>query len=293
MTIQLLVDGIISGSAYALVALGFALIYNTTKIFHFAHGAIYTLSAYLFYTCYNLWNWPFFAAIILTIVVISILGIAIDEIIYMPLVRKKASSLIHLLSSLGLYIVIINLIAMVYGNDTKVLNPGVQTTYSIGPVIFTKIRVATLISFIVLLGSLILLLRRTRLGKTLRAMRDDPDLISVIGINPQIAHKTVFAIGSSLAAVSAVLVALDSGIDPHIGMTAVQNSAVAAIVGGVGSFEGAALGGLMLGLLQSLAVWKISAQWQNAITFLVLILFLLFRPQGLIGSRRRVEEVRV
>lgn len=291
MIIQLLANGIISGCSYALVALGFALIYNTTRTFHFAHGGVYTFSVYFFFTLYNLWELPLVIALLFTLVVTSILGIFIDEIIYMPLVKRGSSLLIQLLSSLGLYIVIINLIAMIYGNETKVLNPGIQPTYTVGSLIFTQIQVATAITFIAIFTGLILLLKKTRLGKIIRAMRDDPQLVSVMGINPQRVRWVVFALGSALAAVAAVLLGLDVGVDPNIGMAAILNSAVAVIIGGVGIFEGAALGGLLLGILQSLAIWQASARWQDTVTFLVLIFFLLFRPEGILGVRRRVEEV--
>lgn len=291
MVNQLLANGIIAGCAYALVALGFALIYNTTRTFHFAHGAVYTLAAYFFYTLCNLWEWPLIPAFVVTLLIIAVLGILIDEFIYMPLVKRGSSQLIQLLSSLGLYIVIVNFIAMIYGNETKVLSPGVQPTFSIGPLILTQIQVATAIAFVALFIALIVLLKKTRLGKIIRAMRDDPQLVSVMGINPRRVRRVVFALGSALAAVAAMLLGLDVGIDPNIGMAAVLNGAVAVIIGGVGIFAGAALGALLLGILQSLAIWQASARWQDMVTFLVLILFLLFRPEGILGVRRRIEEV--
>jgi len=290
MVTQLLANGIIAGCAYALVALGFALIYNTTRTFHFAHGAVYTLAAYLFYTLRNLWDWPLFPAFALTLGLVAIFGILIDEMIYMPLVKRGSSLLIQLLSSLGLYIVIVNFIAMIYGNETKVLSPGVQPTYSLGTVILTQIQVASAISFAVLFIAFFVILRKTRLGKVIRAMRDDPQLVSVMGINPRRVRRVAFALGSALAAVAAMLTGLDVGIDPNIGMPAILNGAVAVIIGGVGIFTGAALGALLLGILQSLAIWHASARWQDMVTFLVLILFLLFRPEGILGVRRRIEE---
>jgi len=146
---------------------------------------------------------------------------------------------------------------------------------------------------VVLFIGLVLLLRKTRLGQQLRAMRDDPELVTVIGLNPRTLRRVVFGLGSALAAVAAILLGLDVDIDPHIGLAAVLNGAVAVIIGGVGRFEGAALGALVLGLLQSVAVWQTSARWQEAVTFGVLILFLLFRPQGILGKKRRVEEATV
>lgn len=293
MFLQIIINGFLSGCAYALVALGFALIYTSTRTFHFAHGAIYTLSAYLFYSFYNVLGWPLWIALILTPALAALSGILVDKIVYLPLVRHGSSPFIHLLSSLGLYIVIVNIIAMLYGNDTKVISPGVQPSIRIGSLVLTKFQLLTLLSFSVFFAALIFILRKTSLGRIIRAMRDDVDLVSALGINPLKTRMMVFALGSALAAVSAILSGLDVGIDPNIGLTGILTGAVAVIIGGIGIFEGAAFGALLLGVLQGLAIWQISSQWQDAVTFLVLLLFLLFRPQGAFGRRRRSEEVAI
>lgn len=291
MVTQFFLNGIIAGCSYALTALGFALIYNTTRTFHFAHGAVYTLSAYVFYTLYSLWGWPIIASIALTITFIALLGIAIDEYVYSPLLKNKSSLLIQLLSSIGLYVVIINFISMIYGNESRIVSSVIHPTYLFGKVIITRIQVVTALSFVVIFAGFIAVLKKVNFGKTIRAMRDNPELISVMGINPKSVRRAVFALGSSLAAVSAMLVSLDVGMDPNIGMAAVMNAAVAVIIGGVGIFEGAVFGALFLGLLQSFAVWQFSTRWQDIVTFLTLILFILFLPEGIFGNRRRVEEV--
>jgi branched-chain amino acid transport system permease protein len=259
-------------------------------VFHFVHGAIYVLSAYLLYTLYSVWHLPVVVALILVPLLAALIGVLVDELLYRPLVKRGSSLLIQMLSSLGLYIVLVNVIAMVYGNETKVLYPGIQPTVELGGVILTRIQVATAASGIVLFVAVVVLLRRTRLGNIIRALRDDPDLVSAMGINPRLVRWAVFALGSALAAVAAMLAGLDVGIDPNIGMNALLNGAVGVIIGGIGIFEGAALGGVTIGVLQSLSIWQLSARWQDAVTFVLLILFLLFRPQGLFGGRRRAEE---
>jgi branched-chain amino acid transport system permease protein len=290
MLIQLLANGFASGCGYALVALGFALIYNTTRTFHFAHGAIYTLAAYLFYTLKNLWHIPLSISLLTSLALIALSSILIEDFLYLPLLKREASLLIHLLSSLGAYIVIVNLIAMIYGNETKIISPGIQPTYKIGSVILTRIQLIIVLAFLLLFGAFLMLLKKTHLGKIFRAMRDDPELVSAMGINPLRIRKVVFALGSFLAGVASILMALDVGMDPHVGMPALLSGAVAVIIGGIGIFEGAALGALSLGMIQSLVIWKISARWQDTATFLLLILFLLFRPYGVLGKRGRVEE---
>lgn len=293
MIIQLLVNGLVTGCAYALIAMGFGLIYNTTRTFHFAHGAVYTLSVYLFYTLSYSLSWSFPIALTLAIGAIALFGIIIDELIYSPLAKRKSSLLVQLLSSIGLYTVLINLIALIYGNEGTALTSELQPTYAAGPIVITKIQIVTILVFVLIFTTITLALKWTRLGKMVRAMRDDPDLISAMGVKPQTVRRLVFSIGSSLAGVAAILTGLDVGIDPHIGIPAFLNAAVAVIIGGVGNFKGAALGALVLGILQSLVIFQTSTRWQETVTFTLLILFLLFRPEGILSRRRRIEEAAV
>jgi branched-chain amino acid transport system permease protein len=290
MLIQLLANGLVVGCSYGLVALGFALIYNTTRIFHFGHGAIYVLSAYIFHVLHNLWHLPGALSVAATLILAAACGIAVDELVYAPLMRRGAPPSVAMLSSIGFYVVVVNLITLIFGSATVVLVAGTQPTVSLGPVVLTRFQVATALSFVLLFALVVLLLRVTGLGKLIRAARDNPVLVSAIGIGPRRARWAVFALGSALAAVAALLLGSDLGLDPNIGMQALLYGAVAAIVGGIGVFEGAAIGAILLGLLQSLAVWKLSAKWQFVAAFVLLIAFLLLRPEGILGRRRRVEE---
>lgn len=290
MITQLIINGIITGCIYALIALGFALIYNTTRIFHFAHGAIYTLAAYLFYTFFHTFNCPLGLSVVLTLIIIALCGMSIDKFIYRPLEVIGASLLIQLLSSLGLYIIIINAIAMIYGNETKILISAIQPTLSFGFIILSQPQQYSLLLSVCIISVLFFILKKTHLGKSIRAMRDDPILISAIGINPNVVRNIVFSLGSVLAAVAAILAGLDFGIDPNMGMTAVMNSIVAVIIGGVGIFEGALMGALLLGLMHNLSILYFSNRWQDVMTFTLLIFFLLFRSQGILSSQRRSEE---
>ena len=163
----------------------------------------------------------------------------------------------------------------------------------IGPLVLTQSQLLALGSFVLLFGVVFVMLRTTSLGRKIRALSDDPDLVSALGINALTTRMIVFAVGSALAAVAAIISGLDFGIDPHIGLTATLTSAVALIVGGVGILEGAVLGAFLLGTLQALTIWQVSARWQDAVTFLVLLFFLTFRPQGVLGRRHRSDEVTV
>lgn len=289
--LQLFANGCVNGCLYALLALSYALVYNTTRTFHIAHGAVYTTGAYLGYVFLIWFGWPLSAAIVLAVLLSAVLGMASEFAVYAPLVRRNASLLVALLSSLGLYVALVNLVALLFGNETKLLRPGVEKAYHIGPVILTRIQLAEVATSMLFLPAIVLLLKSTSWGRILRAVRDNPTLAAVLGINVAGVRLWVFALGSALAGLTAMLAALDVGMNPQMGMPALLSAAVALIVGGIGTFEGPIMGGFLLGLLQSLIIWGISARWSDAITFAMLIVFLLFRPWGLAGRRHRLEEV--
>lgn len=286
---QFIANGICSGSLYVIVALGFGLIYNSTNIFHFAHGAIYVAASYTFYYFLIILKLNPYLAFVSSLILAGIIGILINKLIYEPLNKTKFSPPALMISSFGIYLFIINLIALLFGNEIKVLNPGIEKTYSFGSIILTRIQI---LSFII---SIIIILfffsfKKSKLGKIVLAYSNNPKLIEVLGYNSNKIKSFIFGAGSVLAAISANLFALDVGIDPYVGMNALLISAASVIIGGVKIFDGAIIGGYLLGLIQSLVVWQFSAKWMNASTFILLILFLLVRPQGLLGIKLRIEE---
>jgi branched-chain amino acid transport system permease protein len=290
MVAQLFANGLAMGSLYALSALGFGLIYNTTRVFHIAYGAVYTVSAYLLFALWAQYKIPLGIALIIASILTILLGILIDIHIYQPLLRQSSSFLIVMISSLAVYIITVNIIVLIFGNEIKVLRSGVATTFSLGQVILSDIQILQIVAFAFVFFTLVLFLKWTNFGKIIRAMRDNPDLLSLMGIDLQKVRWLIFGLGSLLAGLAAMLQALDVGIDPNIGMSAVLIAAVAVIIGGVGILEAPAFGGLLLGVLQSVVIWQASGRWQEAVTFALLILFLLFKPEGIFGQRRRLEE---
>ena len=290
MITQLFANGLATGSLYALSALGFGLIYNTTRIFHIAYGAVYTVATYLLFVLFAQCRIPLEIAFIVALILTIILGILIDICIYQPLLHQGSSFLIVMISSLAVYIITVNIIALIFGNEIKILKPGIAKTFSLGQVILSDIQILQIVTLAFVFFTLVLSLKYTNLGKIIRAMRDNPDLLSLMGVDLKKVRWLVFGLGSLLAGLAAMLQALDVGIDPHIGMSAVLTAAVAVIIGGVGVFEAPAFGGLLLGVLQSMVVWKASGRWQEAITFALLVFFLFFKPEGIFGQRRRLEE---
>jgi branched-chain amino acid transport system permease protein len=290
--LQFLANGLCTGSIYALVALGFGLIYSTTRVFHIAHGFIYTAAAYTVFALGTHGGAFRLLACALAVAASVLLSVLIEALVYRPLERRGATSGVLMISSFGTYVVGINLIAMLFGNEARVLRAGIDNTFHFGEVILTRMQLAQLGCGSIVFLLYWLFLRRTSLGRTCRAMADDSTLASVLGVRVEGARLVVFAIGSALAAVGAILSALDLGTDPHVGLPVVLASVVACVIGGLHRFLAPALGGLCLGVVQGLVVWKTSSQWATAVTFSVLILFLIFRPQGLLGQQHRLEEAR-
>jgi branched-chain amino acid transport system permease protein len=194
------------------------------------------------------------------------------------------------LSSIGLSILLINALVMIHGNGTKIPSPGLQAEFSVGTVSLTAPQGALSLSAIVIFLIFIVCLRKTRVGRIIRAFQDDPELFSTLGFDPDNLRLFLFAVGSSVAAIGVIFYTLDVGFDSSTGMSLMLNGAVAVIVGGIARIEAVAIGSLLLGFLQCMAVRTMSAGWEDAVTFSVLIIFLVVRPQGLLGIARRLEE---
>ena len=290
MILQLLSNGLVAGCTYALVALGFGLIYNTTKIFHIAHGIVYTIAAYLFYTFAHGLSLNHVLSLLLALTFSTLLGIGVEAFIYYPFYRKKASLGVIIMASLGIYIFSVNSVAILYGNETKMSLSGVGKTFQFGSVILTKIQLLEIVAFLILFSFSVLLLKKTKLGKIIRALVDNPNLVELLGIDVRKVRIYIFALGSFFAAIASCLVALDVGMDPNVGMEMFLIAAVSVIIGGIGIFEGAVLGAFILAIFQNLMIWKISAKWQNTVIFIILVFSLLFKPMGILGKRRRIEE---
>lgn len=292
MFTQLFINAIIAGSIYTLIALGFSLIYSTTKFFHFAHAAVYTSCPYFVYLYISYLGLPLGSAIPIAILSSTILGMLIEISIYRPLRRKGSSPLVLLLSSLGLYIIIQNVISMIFGDDTKTLRSGIVTEgIEIVGARITPIQIAIICVSALLLFFCWALMKYTRMGTAMRAVASDPELALVSGIDTDRTILFAFMTGSALAGIAAILISFDIDMTPTMGMNALMMGVVAVIIGGVGSIPGAALGGFLLAFAQNFGVWKISSQWQDAIAFIILLVFLLFRPYGFFGKKIRKVEI--
>lgn len=291
--LQLLLNGIVVGSLYALLGISFTAIFAPTKIFHFMHASVYVYSAYFLYQFAMRWGWPLPISILGAILSAGVMGILAEKVVYAPLRRMGAGTMEMLLSSFGGYIVLQNLILLVWKSEPKAVKipEFLRNGIPLGLLTFTPLDILTIITAGVVLGGIAIFMRRTKIGKAMRAVENDPTGATITGIPTDRVRVVSFFIGSILVAVAAAFIALDKGLEPTIGVNAVLIATVAMIVGGVGSYTGAALAGFMLGVAENLGIWQISSEWKNTISFSVLVLFILFRPRGFFGHRvTRYEE---
>jgi len=290
--IQILLNSLLSGSIYTLIAISFAIIYKTVKFFHFAHGVVYAAGAYLIYTFFILLNINPFISFLLSVVLAALLGLAIDRLVYYPLRRHKTSNLVFLLASFGVFIFLQNLLQLIFGAQVLTLRTGpvVEGHHFFGAVV-TNNQILIIASSLVLFLLTWLLIQKTKLGKAIRAVADDAVGARVSGINSEKIVAAVFAIGSALAAAAGILISLETNIEPTMGFNAILKGIIASIIGGIGSIPGAIFGGLFLGLAENLGIWQIQAGWKDAIAFVILILFLLLRPSGIMGVKTEKEKI--
>ena len=290
--IQYLINALVAASMWTLVGVGFALIFRVAKFFHFAHGAIFTVGAYSTYL-FSVWlHLPLFVAVFGGVLSSVALCLVIECFVYRRLRKGGSQPLVLLLASLGIYIVLQNLISLVFGEATKSISvTEIQEGIEILGGRITPIQILMISTCVALTLVVAVFLRRTKLGRAIRAVADDVELARVSGINSDRVFLSVFAIGSALAGIAGILVALDVNMTPTMGMNTLMMGIVAVIIGGGGSIPGVALGALLLGMAQHLAVWKISSQWQDAIAFVVLLAFLLFKPEGFMGKKIRKATV--
>lgn len=288
MLTQFLINGFINGAIYAMVALGFAIVYNTTRIFHIAFAILYMIAPYLVYSLYSQSGFSLVLSSIAAIVCVVLISVLIELIVYKPLIKNKSSLNVIMISSIGIMIVGINAIALIYGNDTKILNSSISNTISFRNIIITYTQLAQLFISAFAITGFMVFLKNSKFGIKTRAMRDNVVLCNVFALKVPKFRLGLYALSGAFAALGGILVSFDVGMDPYIGMPMFLNAFVALIIGGIGKFHAPIIGGILIGLLQSMVVWKFSSNWQDLMTFGILIIFLMFRPQGLFGEKQRL-----
>lgn len=289
--IQLLINGLIAGAIYALVSSGFSLIYSTNKFVHFAHGSAIAFSAYMLYFFFAILGLNFGFSVILAIIFASLLGLAMNYFIYRELRKRKASGVILLIASFGLLILIESLILIFFGADVKTIDYiKVAKGLEIFGAIITPLQIFIIIVSIILLIGLFFFMKKSKIGKAMRAVSDNKDVAEIVGISAERIYNWSFVIGSAIAGIAGILVALEQNLDPTMGTGLVIKGFTAAIIGGIGSVPGAILGAFLLGLVENFGIWFLPSGYKDAIAFVLLFIFLLFRPNGILGKKKEGDR---
>lgn len=281
---QLILNSIIAGSIYALLAMSFNLIFGATKFFNFAHGSYAVIGGYAVFYFGKTLGLPIFAAVMIGIAAAGLTGYIFDKLIYLPLRKRKSTNLVKLVASIGLFTVAQAIIAILFTSQFQTLSSAssTQKIYQIGSGVMTQTQVVMFLSAILIFAVLMLILKLTMFGKAINALSDDEEVAKIVGINTNKIISYVFLIGAAIAGWTGILVGFDTGIEPTMGLQLFLKGVIAAIIGGVASVPGGLLGGFVLGFVENFGIWKISGEWKDAIAFGLLIIFLLFRPSGII-----------
>lgn len=281
-----ILNGLRSGSIYALIALGYTMVYGIAKMINFAHGDIIMVGAYTLYVSMSLYHISVIPAVVITIVTCSVLGIAIEKIAYKPL--RNAPSLAVLITAIGMSYLLQNLSLLIFkANPIKFNSIITMKTMHIGNIAITGTTIITLIVTVISMVALTLFIQKTKTGYAMRAVSEDKQASSLMGINVNRTISITFAIGSALAAVAGVLyVCQYQTLLPTMGALPGIKAFVAAVLGGIGNIPGAMLGGILLGIIESMSKAYINSQIADAIVFGILVLVLLIKPSGLLGINR-------
>ena len=285
--LQYLINGISIGSVYAIIALGYTMVYGIAKMLNFAHGDVIMMGAYISFCATNYLNLPVWLAIPMAMLFCTILGIVIEGLAYKPL--RGTSSLAVLITAIGVSYFLQNAAQLIWGSDIKIFTSVVSwepIKLFDGQLTITAEVIVTVIASVLIMIALTLFTGKTKMGKAMRAVSEDREAAQLMGINVNRTISTTFAIGSALAAIAGVLLcSVVSTLQPTTGSMPGIRAFTAAVFGGIGSIPGAMLGGILLGVIETFAKAYLSSQFSDAIVFLVLIIVLLVKPAGLLGKQ--------
>ena len=282
--LQQLVNGLILGSVYALLALGYTMVYGIIKLINFAHGDIYMIGAFMGYYLINILKFNFFFSLILAMIGTAILGVLIEFLAYRPL--RNSTRIAALITAIGVSFLLEYGMIFFVGANTRSFPQVIKTVrFNLGPISISNIQLLILGISIFLMVALQFIVQKTKMGKAMRAVSVDSDAAQLMGINVNRTISFTFALGSALAGAAGVLIALYyNSLEPLMGMTPGIKSFVAAVLGGIGIIPGAALGGFVIGLLETFATALGLSDFRDAIVYGILIVILLIRPAGILGK---------
>jgi branched-chain amino acid transport system permease protein len=285
MISQIILNGIITGSLYAIVAMGFNLLYGTIKFFDIAYGSAILIGGYATFWLSEMAGFPFYLSIITALLFSGLIGFLSNKYIYEKLETKKASKMTLLVASLGVFTLIQAIIAIVFSSQFKVIssrnNP---TVFNILNGFITENQAFSFFCALILIFFLVIFLKKTNFGKSIRAIGDDISVAKIVGINTKKMVGLVFFISYAMAGLAGIIYVSDIGVDPTIGMSLLLKGIIASILGGIGNIYGGFLGGFLLSFIENIAMWSISGEWRDFVSFGILVIFLIFKPRGFLGK---------
>jgi len=282
MLIQLAANGLVAGAVIGLLGCGFSVMYSGCRCFAFSFGTAFTLAAYTVHVAYP--SVPLVAAAVLGTLLGAALGILLEAGLFTLLRRRGSGPMVLMLASIGVYVVFQNLVSLIFTDATLATRDWPTTIgYEVLGTRITGFQYVMLGVSSAVACCTLLVLRLSPWGQRLRAVASDPELAAVAGIHVSRVRVAAAGLGSGLAAIAGVLVSLDTGLVPSMGFQGLLWAILACVIGGLNRIPGAIAGGVILGLVNQLGVWKIGTQWQDTVLFAIMIGFLLIRPQGLFG----------
>ena len=282
-----LITGISLGSIYAIIALGYTMVYGIAKMLNFAHGDVIMVGGYMCYCATTYMGWNPILGVLLAMVVCTLLGIVIERLAYKPL--RSAPSLAVLITAIGVSYFLQNAALLIWTSNPKSFSPIVgRGSVQLGDLQITHVTLVTIVACVIIMVALTLFTSKTKMGTAMRAVSEDKGAAQLMGINVNTTISLAFAIGSALAAIAGVLLcSAYPMLVPTTGSMPGIKAFTAAVFGGIGSIPGAMLGGILLGIIETFCRAYISMELSDGIVFGVLILVLLVKPAGLLGKQTR------
>ena len=289
LLIAQLINGLQTGSVYALVALGYSMVYGIIKLLNFAHGDIIMVGAYMVYYAIASFALPPVVAIALAVLVSTLLGVFVEKVAYTPL--RSAPRLSLLITAIGVSFLLENGAQLVFGADQKSMDPMITGSFMMGQINVSYVAIVTIVVSVAIMILLSFVVNKTKAGKAMRAVSEDMGAAQLMGISLNRTISMTFAIGSALAGVGSVLyLCAYTQASPTMGSMLGIKAFVAAVLGGIGSIPGAMIGGFTIGVLEALVAAVGFSMWKDAAVFLVLIIVLLFKPTGFLGKKIQEKD---
>lgn len=283
--LQIVFNSIVSGLVLSLMVIGFNYIFNVTKVFHLAHAGIFTLGSFAFWKFTDL-GLHWLLASILAMSISSLIILLIEKAIYLPMIRKNTDPSVTLIASMGLYVIIVNLIAMFFGSDNKIVSSSVNILEVNGIIISTnqiiQLLVGTFVVVVFYFG-----IKLTKLDISLKAIADNDILGEIYGVNSKRVRSLIMIIGSIIAVIAGILTTIEIGIEPHSGMNVTLTAATVAILVTRLDVKYLILVSILLTLFQNTIEWFLNSQWKEGLTFLILLMVILYKTEGLVSYKLR------